>query len=103
VSARAGQTRQLSVYVRNNRYPENVRVELYKSTADGYVLFGTLTHLVPVRKASQTTAFNFNYTFTAEDAYAGKVTFKAVAMIVDARDPLPADNEAIALPTRVSR
>jgi hypothetical protein len=31
------------------------------------------------------------------------VTFKAVATIVGARDALPADNEAIAAPTRVSR
>jgi hypothetical protein len=31
------------------------------------------------------------------------VTFKAVANMVGARDALPADNEAIASPTKVSR
>jgi len=50
-----------------------------------------------------TTEFAFSYTFTADDARVGKVTFKAVANILGARDALPADNEAIAAPTKVSR
>ena len=34
----------------------------------------------------------------------GKVTFKAVAHLADnARDAVPADNEAVAPPTRVTR
>jgi hypothetical protein len=102
-SARVGQTRQIGVYVRNNRYPENVQVELYKSTVNGYAWVGTLTQYTPVRPANRTTTFGFNYTFTAEDAYNGKVTFRAMAFILDARDALQADNEAISLPTRVSR
>jgi hypothetical protein len=102
-SARVGQTRQIGVYVRNNRYPENVQVEFYKSTVNGYAWVGTLTQYTPVRPANRTTTFSFNYTFTAEDAYNGKVTFRAMAFILDARDALQADNEAISLPTRVTR
>jgi hypothetical protein len=103
-SAKAGETRHFAVDVRNNRYPENVQVTLYKSTPDGDVLFGTLSQWVPVRKANRTTAFDFSYTFTEEDARIGKVTFKAVAILLpDLRDAWPADNFANALPTRVSR
>jgi len=102
-SAGAGQTRQLVVYVRNNRYPETVRVDLFKSTPDGYALFGSLSLQVPVRPVNRTTAFNFSYTFTADDARIGKVTFKAEANLDSVRDAWPVDNEAIALPTRVSR
>jgi len=58
---------------------------------------------VPVRSANRTTDFNFSYTFTSADAQVGKVTFKAVANIFGARDALPADNEAIATPIKVSR
>jgi hypothetical protein len=52
---------------------------------------------------NRTTDFTFSYTFTAGDTSIGKVTFKAVAVLVGARDGLPADNEAIAPPTKVSR
>ena len=55
-----------------------------------------------VRARWQRTSFTFSYTFRAEDQAAGKVTFKAVATISGARDALPADNEVVALPTRVS-
>ena len=105
-TARSGVTREISVAVRNTRYPETVQVQLFKSVpgASGtFVLVGTLTLYVPVRSANQTTPFVFSYTFTSEDANMGKVTFKAVATIVNARDALPADNEAVAPPTRVSR
>lgn len=101
-SAKTGQTRQLIVNVRNNRYPEVVRVDLYKSTPSGYIIFGWLEQAVPVRVKSQTTSFTFNYTFTADDARTGKVTFKAVAVLLTGdHDALPLDNEAIALPTNV--
>jgi hypothetical protein len=43
-----------------------------------------------------------SYTFTSDDAALGKVTFEAVATIVNARDALPADNTATALPTKVN-
>jgi len=58
---------------------------------------------VPVRPSNRTTDFNFSYTFTSEDAAIGKVTFRAVASIIEARDALSADNEAISSPTKVGR
>jgi len=102
-SASAGQTRQVNVEVNNHRYSETVTIQLYKSTQGGFVLVGTLTQYVPVRPSNRTTQFAFNYTFTNGDAAAGKVTFKAVANLEGARDSWPADNEAIALPTKVTR
>ena len=102
-SASAGQTRQISVNIRNHRYPETVVVELYKSTPAGYEYIGTLRQFVPVRQGNRTTRFDFTYTFTSDDARIGKVTFKAIASIENARDALPADNEAISPPTKVSR
>jgi hypothetical protein len=103
-TAKAGQTRQLAVSVRNTRYPERVQVELYKIVNNNeYVWIGTTIQSVPVRSGNRTTTFNFSYTFTAEDALVGKTTFKAMAFILDAREAWPADNEAISLPTRVTR
>ncbi len=102
-AAKAGQTRQIVVGINSKRYPENVEVQLHKSVPGGFQWVGTLTQYVPVRSGNRTTDFNFSYTFTNDDATVGKVTFKAVANIVGARDALPADNEAIASPTKVSR
>jgi hypothetical protein len=45
----------------------------------------------------------FSYTFTPDDAIIGKVTFRAVAVILGGRDALPADNVAIGPPTKVLR
>lgn len=102
-AASSGQTRQVRVGVNSNRMPEDVMVRLFKSSSQGFQLVGTLTQSVPVRSANRTTRFDFSYTFTSEDASIGKVTFKAVATIVSARDALPADNEAISPPTKVNR
>ena len=88
------------------RYPEMVQVQLLKSTTSSCCTFqqiGTLTQSVPVRSANRTTSFSFNYTFTSDDAAAGKVTFEAIATILSARDAIPGDNTVIALPTKVSR
>jgi hypothetical protein len=83
---------------------ESVEVTLFRSVPGyGYVFVGTLTQSVPVRPANRTTDFSFSYTFTGDDARIGKVTFRAVATIVNAPDALPADNEAIAPPVKVSR
>jgi PKD domain len=102
-SASAGQTRTITVGVTNSRYPENVDVDLYRSVPGGdFVQVGSLTQSVPVRGANRTTNFGIGYTFTQDDAAAGKVTFKAVATIVGHHDALPADNTAIALPTKVN-
>ncbi len=102
-AARIGQTRQLGVYIKNLLYPEKVEVQLFKSTVNGYELVGTLRQDVPVRPGNRTTLFAFSYTFTKDDAALGKVTFRSIAMIVNARDAFPADNEIIAFPTRVTR
>jgi len=101
-SASVGQTRSLAVDVRNTRYPEVVEVQLLRSSPAGYQLVGTLRQSVPVRPSGRPTPFAFSYTFTAEDAALGKVTFRAVATLVGDRDALPLDNEAISTPaTRV--
>ncbi len=100
-AASAGQTRQITVEIRNNKYPETVQVQLFKSVPGGFQFVGSYSQSVPVRPSNRTTTFSFNYTFTSDDASAGKVTFKAVASIVNARDAWPADNEAIASPTKV--
>ncbi len=103
-SASAGQTRQLVVSVRNWEYPEDVQVELYKSAVGSSDIWvGTLRQQAPVRSGNRTTDFKFTYTFTPDDARIGKVTFKAMAFLLAGRDALPADNTAIALPTKVSR
>jgi len=101
-AASAGQTRQVVVSVNSRRYVEQVSVELYKSVPGGYQWVGTLSQEVPVRPSNRTTDFNFSYTFTPSDAVLGKVTFRAIATIQNGRDALPADNEAIASPTKVN-
>ncbi len=102
-AASSGQTRSIVVGLNSKRYLERVEVTLWKSVPGGEQSFGSLIQSVPVRPANRTTDFKFSYTFTAEDAAIGKVTFKARANILDYRDALPADNEAIAMPTKVSR
>ncbi len=102
-AAKAGQTRSISVGVSSKRNPETVEVDLFKSTPGGFVQVGFLTQSVPVRPSNRTTDFDFSYTFTSADASIGKVTFRAVATLIGARDALPADNEAISSPTKVSR
>jgi hypothetical protein len=102
-SAKAGQTRSVTVDINNTRYPEQVEVQLYKSTAYGWEWVGSLQMYVPVRPANRTTSFAFSYTFTAQDAELGRINFRAVANIVNARDALPTNNEAISLPTKVAK
>ncbi len=103
-SANSGQTRTITVSINNKRYTETVQVDLFKSTTGGFQWVGGYTQTVPVRPANRTTNFVFNYTFTADDAAIGKVTFKAIATITGARDALPADNELISSPpTKVTR
>jgi len=102
-SASAGQTKAVSVDLRNTRYTETVQVQLLKSVPGpfgGFQLVGTLTHEVPASR-NRTIPFDFNYTFTSDDAAIGKVTFEAIATIVNARDALSADNTAISTPTKV--
>lgn len=100
-AASAGQTRTITVGIGNTRYDEQVSVRLLLAVP-GQPLreVGSLQQGAPAR--NRLTAFSIDYTFDAADAAAGKVTFKAVAMIVGSRDAVPADNEAIALPTKVN-
>src|SRR5207248_9238195 len=103
-SASVGQTRTITVSLANHRYGETVQVQLLKSVSGGgWASVGTLTQSVPVRGGNRTIDFAFSYTFTSDDAAVGKVTFEAVATIVGARDAQPADNTAIALPTKVGK
>ena len=95
-TARVNQTKAINVDIKNKRYSENVQVNLYKGLpGGGEQLIGTLTIYVPAR-ATRPTTFKFSYTYTAADASVGKVTFRAEANIIDGRDALPSDNQAIA-------
>lgn len=98
ISASVGQTRSITISVNNKRYNETVRVELYRSTPNGFELVGSYTQFVPVRPSNRSTSFTFNYTFTGSDASVGKVTFKAIAIITTASDAFPVDNELISSP-----
>src|SRR6266566_5036362 len=102
-AASSGQTRRIVVSVNSKRSTESVQVQLFSSVPGGFQQFGSLTQSVPMNPKNGTTDFAFSYTFTADDARIGKVTFRAVAVISGARDALPADNEAIGPPTKVSR
>jgi PKD repeat protein len=101
--ASSGQTRRIVVSVTSRRYAETVEVQVFRSAPGGLQQFGSLTQSLPLGPGNGSTDFAFSYTFTDGDAQIGKVTFKAVAVISGARDALPADNEAIGPPTRVSR
>jgi hypothetical protein len=102
-SASAGQTRTITVSVSSKAYSETVQIDLYRSTAGGFELIGTLTQVIPARSSNKTVAYNFNYTFTNSDASIGKVTFYAVATIVNGRDSYPADNESYSIPIKVNK
>ena len=98
-----GQTKQINVSIKNLYYEETVQVDLYKSTANGYVWVGSLTQTMPVRPANRAQVFPFAYTFNSDDAAQGKVTFRAVVTIINARDAYTPDNELISLATKVSQ
>jgi hypothetical protein len=102
-TARTGQTKQVTVYIKNLYYAETVQIDLYKSTVNGYELVGTVTQDVPQRPPNRPQAFTFTYTFTSQDADLGKVTFKAVATIINARDAYTPDNEMVSIATKVAR
>src|SRR5213592_81348 len=102
-AASSGQTRRIVVSLNSKRYAETVEVQLFRSVPGGFQQFGSLTQFVPMNPKNGTTEFAFSYTFTGDDAQIGKVTFRAVAVVAGVRDALPADNEVIASPTKVSR
>jgi PKD repeat protein len=100
-SGQTGKTSKISVDIRSNRLPESVQVQLYKSVPGGFQLVAVSEQTLPTR--NRVTSVGFSYTFTPDDAIIGKVTFRAVAMLTNARDALPADNEAIGDPTKVMK
>lgn len=102
VSAAAGQSRQITVAVANNRYPETVTVVLWAFRGQESFYLGDITKLVPVRGANRTTDFVFTYRFTSADAAYGKLTFRAYANFSGFPDVVPADNEMLAT-TKVTR
>jgi hypothetical protein len=102
-SPHVGQTIAVNVDVANKRYPETVQVDLHKSIPGGFQQVGSLTQSVPVRPPGGTsTRFAFSYTITQADGTTGKVSFKAVATMIDHRDALPADNELTSTPVRIA-
>ena len=101
-SARAGQAKPIGVNVRGGKYDETVQVDVFRSRPGGFDEWvGSQTLAVPAARGGKTVSFGVNYTFTADDATAGKVTFRSTATLVGARDAVPADNQAIAPPTEV--
>ncbi|HXD12197.1 MAG TPA: PKD domain-containing protein [Anaerolineales bacterium] len=95
-TARVNQTKTINVNIQNKRYADYVQVTLYKGLpGGGEQQIGTLMIYVPA-KAKQATIFKFSYTFTADDAKVGKVTFRAVADLVNGRDAFTSDNTSIA-------
>jgi chitodextrinase len=102
-SAHVGQTIAVNVYVRNNRYPETVQVDLFKSVPGGFTQVGLLTQAVRVRPpGGNSTRFAFSYTISQSDKIVGKVTFRSSATIVEHRDALPADNELTSPPVKIT-
>lgn len=101
-TAKVGQTIGVHVYLKNTRYPETVRVTLYKSVPSGFIEVGSSTQLVKVSTTGQTTRYSFNYTVTSDDLATGKITFKATAWLTEHTDALPADNELLSSPVKVS-
>ena len=101
-SANVGQTRAITVSIKNTQYPEMVTIEFYRSvTGGGFDFIGSSTQFVPVRSGNRTTNFSLNYTFSPQDAQIGKVTFKAIVYILNGRDAFPADNQAVSTPPTV--
>ena len=78
----------------------NGQTRTWTNTVSTALLTGTLPPQTVLQSAR---IGNFSYTFTSAEAQIGKVTFRAVANLSGARDALPADNEAVAAPTKVGR
>lgn len=99
-SSSVGQTKPVTFELRSLGYGETVNVQLLRSTSGGYDVVGERQVRVEPGHPARVT---FDYRFTSQDAQLGRVTFKVVATLDGARDARPADNEAIAAPTRVSQ
>jgi PKD repeat protein len=102
-SVRVGQTIEINVYVKNYRQLETVQVDLFKSNPQGFERVDSRTQTVPVKTGGGTTKFRFMNTILDSDGAQGKVSFKAVTMIIGHRDAHPADDEFISPPITVKR
>lgn len=91
-AAMVGQTRQISVGVKNLRYDETVQVDFYRSNEYGWDWVGAVTQFVPGSRNARPVNVAIDYTFTAADASLGKVNFYAYATLIGARDALEGDN-----------
>ena len=100
---KVGKPGSVTVGIGNTHYPESVQVDLYKITPSGAILIDMSIRAVGVMGPKKTVTFPFKYTFTAEDAEAGKVSFRAVATIQNARDAAGDDNVATSFPTLVTK
>ncbi|MFI9382259.1 PKD domain-containing protein [Kutzneria sp. NPDC052558] len=102
-SARVDQTKSISVSVADTRYDEDVSVELFRLSENGYYQsVGVLTQHV-VAGAGRKVVFPFAYTYTAADAAAGKVSFQAKATLKTGYydDAHPQDNTITAVTATV--
>jgi PKD repeat protein len=105
-SGRVGQTKTITVTVRNdgNPQPDTVTIELYRSVeGGGFEHIASLTQSVPTSRRGRATKFIFQYTFTAEDAALGKIVFRAVANIDGLRDAFEQDNQLRSQVTTIRR
>jgi hypothetical protein len=68
---------------------------------EAYEPVGSATGSVPAGGAR--TRFDIPYTFRPDDGVAGKVTFRATAVIEGGRDAAPADNTVTSVATIVRR
>ena len=110
-SGSPGQTRSIVIGVSNKRYDEFVEVTLYKSQAPGWTVFvGKSIQFVPVRRATapasspSTTPSPTPMRRWARSRFVAHATIRASndEYAYDLPDALPVDNDAIAVPTKVS-
>jgi PKD repeat protein len=99
-SASMGQTKSITADISSRNGTETVTVVLYRGTPQGFE-FVAEKHVTV--KAGKTVRVTFNYRFTAADASIGSITFKVAASPDGVRDALPADNEAMTSPTKVTK
>ncbi len=101
-SARAGQSKPITVHVANTRYAEHATVTLYRSEGGSWREVGLSELEIPAHPTRKVQV-PFSYTFTPQDAVTGKVAFRAVVSLsYPVRDHRPADNEVISVATTVS-
>ncbi|WP_177320919.1 PKD domain-containing protein [Lentzea waywayandensis] len=100
-SARAGQSKPITVHVANTRYAERATVTLYKSDGGSWTEVGRSELEVPAHPTRKV-QFPFAYTFTPQDAVVGKVSFRAVVSLdYPVRDARAVDNEVISIAATV--